>query len=80
MVCVTLAFKGMFDYIHNRKMDEREKKEKKLTNDTESNKIENKAHKMTLGNELLEKEFERQRIAKELLAKHKKDKDKSNHN
>lgn len=68
-------FKAMLDSYITRKMDEKEKKD---TNDTERNEIENKADKMTLGDELLEKEFERQKVAKNLLAKHKLGKDKSN--
>ena len=58
-------------------MDEQENNREKRSNDTERNEIENKADKMTLGDELLEKEFERQKIAEVLLAKQESGKDKS---
>lgn len=59
-------------------MDKKQKKQKIRTHNTERNENQNKTDKMTLGDELLEKEFERQKIAKELLAKHELGKDKSN--
>ena len=73
-------FKTIVDPYLNRKMDKKDKNDKKRTNDTERDESENKADKMTLGDELLEKEFERQKIAKNLSAKHKLGKDKSKQN
>lgn len=56
-------------------MNEKEKPQKKRINDIEREEIPNMVDNVTLGDELLEKEFKRQKTAEDLLTKHKSDKE-----
>ena len=55
-------------------MDEKEKTHNKSANEIEKIMAADKAANMNLGDELLEKEFKRNKTAKDILAKHKLDK------
>ena len=59
-------------------MDEPKKKQKKHNSNAEKHEIEEKTDDMTLGDELLIEEYNRHIRAKNLLEKHKLDKEKSN--
>ena len=61
-------------------MDEDEERPEKSAKDTDKLKLESKEPKLSLGDYLLEKEFERNKISQDIVANHKLKKTKSNQN